>query len=87
MNETVAASRVTLRIPGDGSHLKELLERLPNGFRLSPEPLFLPDGTEIEFIPMPPDAEFPRIFQSACRRPPTNDELAVLSGTAGLVTE
>jgi hypothetical protein len=79
MNETVVGPQITLRIPGDWSHPKELLERLPAGFRLSPEALFLPDGTEIEFIPMEPDGQFPQIFQSACRRPPTDDELAVLA--------
>lgn len=68
--------RITLRIPGDWSHPGELLDRLPDGFRLTPEALFLPDGTEIEFIPMPPDGEFPRIFESSCRRSPTDDELA-----------
>jgi hypothetical protein len=27
---------------------------------------------------MPPDDQFPRIFESCCRRPPTQDELAVV---------
>ena len=79
MKETVAAPRITLRIPGDWSHPKELLERLPKGVRLGPEYLRLADGTEFEFTPMPPDGEFPEIFQSACRNPPTSDELAVLA--------
>ncbi len=79
MYDTPAAPQITLRIPGDWSHPKELLERLPNGYRLSPETLQLPDETEIEFIPMEPDGQFPQIFESACRRPPTDDELAVLS--------
>lgn len=79
MNETTFTPRITLRIPGDWSHPGELLERLPDGFRLTPEALFLPDGTEVELIPMPPDDEFPRIFQSACRRPPTDDELATVN--------
>jgi len=70
--------RITLRIPGDWSHPGQLLDRLPDGFRLKPEALSLPDGTEIEFTPMPPDGEFPRIFRSACRRPATDDELDVL---------
>jgi hypothetical protein len=79
MNESVASPQITLRIPGDWSHPKELLERLPTGYRLSPETLLLPDGTAIEFIPMEPDGQFPQIFQSACRRPPSDDELAVLA--------
>src|SRR5438094_973883 len=78
MDEIADNPRVTLRIPGAWSHPKELLERLESGFRLTPEALFLPDGTEIEFIPMPPDGQFPGIFQSSCRRPPTKDELAVV---------
>ncbi|HUY31157.1 MAG TPA: hypothetical protein VMV69_00140 [Pirellulales bacterium] len=79
MSETVVTPRIVLRIPGDWSHPKELVERLPKGLRLSPEALLLSDGTEIEFTPMPADGEFPRIFQSACRRPATDDELAVLA--------
>src|SRR5262245_30432025 len=77
MNETVSL-QITLRIPGDWSHPQELLARLPKGFRLTPEALLLPDGTEIEFNPLPPDGQFPRIFRSASRRPAQDDELAVL---------
>src|SRR5579872_1280759 len=79
MNETGVSPRVTLRIPGAWSHPQDLLERLPDGFRLNPDHLVLPDGTEIEFTPMPPDEQFARIFESACRRPPTDDELDVLA--------
>jgi hypothetical protein len=78
MNDTEITPRITLRVPGDWSHPGELLERLPEGFRLGPESLSLPDGTEIEFTPMAPDQQFPQIFQSACRRPPTDEELEVL---------
>lgn len=77
MDETTP--RITLRVPGDWSHPGELLERLPGGFRLTPEALLLPDGTEIEFNPLAPDEVFPQIFQSACRRPPSDDELGVLA--------
>src|SRR5687768_5585666 len=76
MNETNITPTITFRIPGDWSHPGELMDRLPAGFRLTPEALLLPDGTSIEFIPMPPDEVFPQIFKSACRRPPTSDELA-----------
>jgi hypothetical protein len=79
MNRTNISPRITLRIPGDWSHPGELLDRLPDGFRLTPEALFLPDGTEIEFTPMPPDGEFPQIFQSSCRQPATDDELAIVA--------
>lgn len=75
MNEV---PRITMRIPGEWSHPKELVERLPDGFRLDPEKMTTPDGNEIEFIPLPPDEQFPRIFQSACRRPPSNDERAII---------
>lgn len=78
MSDPGISPKITFRIPGDWSHPKELLERLPDGFRLGPEALRLPDGTEIEFNQMQPDGQFPRIFRSACRRPPTDDELDVL---------
>src|SRR5690349_19976947 len=79
MNEPGVSPQVTIRIPGAWTHPKELVEGLPEGFRLSPEALSLPDGTEIEFIPMPPDDQFAQILESACRRPPSDDELAVLA--------
>ncbi len=79
MNEAGASRRITLRIPGDWSNPQELLERLPEGFRLNPTGLLMPSETTIEFTPMPPDREFPQVFQSACRRPPTDDELAILA--------
>jgi hypothetical protein len=78
MNPATQSPSIALRIPGDWSNPGELLERLPPGFRLSPEMLALPDGTQIEFFPMPPDEQFVRIFKSSCRRPPTRDEQAVL---------
>jgi len=79
MNQATPSPSITLRIPGDWSHPGELLERLPPGFRLTPEHLALPDGTKIDFVPMEPDDQFAGIFQSSCRRPPTRDELAVLA--------
>lgn len=78
MNGNVDSLRITLRVPGDWSHPKELLERLPRGVRLEPDRLLLPDGAEFEFTPLPPDEQFPQIFRSACRRPPTDDEAAVV---------
>src|SRR5579859_2560212 len=77
MND-VAVPRITLRVPGDWSSPEELLVRMPQEFRLTPDTLLLPDGTKIEFNPLEPDEQFPQIFPSACRRPPTDDELAVL---------
>jgi hypothetical protein len=71
--------KITFRIPGDWSHPGELLERLPDGYRLTPEALFLPNDTKIEFVPMAPDDQFAQIFESSCRRPPSDDELAVVA--------
>ncbi|MBI3862663.1 MAG: hypothetical protein HY290_12300 [Planctomycetia bacterium] len=79
MSEAVVAPRIVLRIPGNWSHPGELLERLPEEFRLTPDALVLPDGTEVDFTPMPADGQFSQVFQSACRRPPAEDELAVLA--------
>jgi hypothetical protein len=80
MNENETDVKITLRIPGNWAHPGELIERLPDGFRLTPEALFLPDGTEIEFIPMPPDDQFAEIFKSSCRRPATANEMAIVNG-------
>lgn len=78
VNESKPDVRITLRIPGDWSHPGEIIERLPDGFRLTPEALILPDGTEIEFTPMPPDDQFADIFRTSCRQPATNDELSIV---------
>jgi hypothetical protein len=51
------------------------VERLPEGFRLTSQALILPDGTEIELCPLPPDNQFAKVFRSACRRPATADEM------------
>lgn len=72
------AVEVTLRIPGDWAHPGELLERMPEGYRLTPEALSLPDGATLVFTPMPPDEQFAQIFASSCRRPATDDELAIV---------
>src|SRR4249920_107184 len=79
MHEPVVSPQITLRIPGDWSHPKDLIERMPEGYRLGSESMRLLDGTEIEFNPLPPDKQFPQIFPSACRRPPKKDELEVLA--------
>jgi len=79
MSQAIPSPSITLRIPGDWSHPGELLERLPPGFRLSPEHLALPDSTKIDFVPMQPDEQFAEIFASSCRRPPKPDELAVVA--------
>ena len=79
MNQAGSVPEITLRIPGAWAHPGELLERLPDGFRLTPDALILPDGREIAFFPMPPDDQFPEIFESSCRRAPREEELAVVA--------
>jgi hypothetical protein len=74
MTSTTPGVRVALRIPGEWSDPGQLFEGLPEGCRLTPEALFLPDGSEVEFIPMPPDDEFAQIFTSSCRQPPKEHE-------------
>jgi hypothetical protein len=82
MNEPVAPVTVGLRIPGKWSHPKELIQRLSAGCRLTGEALLLPDGTQIDFGAAPADDQFPQIFRSSCRRPPTEEELAMLDDYA-----
>src|SRR5437762_1333653 len=76
MNEPGAVVTVALRIPGKWSHPKELIERLPEGCRLTAEALVLPDSTEVEFGALEADDQFAEIFRSSCRRPATDEELA-----------
>jgi hypothetical protein len=71
---------IALRIPGQWSHPKELVERLPAGYRLTPEALILPDATEVGFGAVRADEQFARIFRSSCRNQPTHDELATVDG-------
>lgn len=66
---------VALRIPGLWSHPKELVEKLPADYRLTPESLFLPDGTEIGFGAAKADGQFARIFRDSCRQEPSQEEL------------
>ena len=74
-HETVTT---TLRIPGNWQHPGELIERMPSGFRLTPEALILPDGAEIEFVPLPPDKLFAGIFRRCCRQPASRAELQIV---------
>ena len=78
MTETAMNVRTTLRIPGNWTHPGELLERIPEGYQLTPDALILPDRTEIEFFPMPPDDQFAGIFRSSLRRPASAEELQVV---------
>ena len=80
MNEPASPVEVAFRIPGQWSHPKELVERLPAGCRLTPEALFLPDGTQVGFGAVPADEQFAQIFRTSCRNQPTDDELATVDG-------
>jgi hypothetical protein len=79
-NEQTEAIEIAIRIPGKWSHPKELVERLPAGYHLTPERLIMPDKTEIEFGALPPDNQFPQIFRSSLRQAATPDELATADG-------
>jgi hypothetical protein len=80
MNEPTAPGQVALRIPGQWAHPRELVQALPDGCRLTPDALVLPDGTPIDFGAAPADDQFAQIFRSSCRQPPTADELATVDG-------
>jgi hypothetical protein len=80
MNEPSAPITIALRVPGQWSHPKELVNRLPAGYRLTPEALFLRDKTEIGFGAMKADEQFAQIFRSSLREPATPDELATVDG-------
>jgi hypothetical protein len=80
MNEPAPPVTVDLRIPGQWSHPRELIERLPEGCRVTPETLILPDGAQVSLGFMQADDQFPGIFRSSCRRPPTEEELAAVDG-------
>jgi hypothetical protein len=80
--EAAAPVTIVFRIPGRWAHPGELIERLPEGYRLTPEALLLPDGTQVEFIAMAPDDQFAQIFRSSCRQPATDDELATVDDYA-----
>jgi hypothetical protein len=80
MNKPVPSIIVDLRIPGRWSHPRDLIERLPDGYRVTPEALILPDGARIDLGFLPSDGQFPSIFRSSCRRLPTEEELATADG-------
>jgi hypothetical protein len=74
------AVRVTLRIPGQWPHPRDLIQRLPDGCRFTAEALLMPDSTAVEFGAAAADNQFAEIFRSSCRQPPTAEELAVVNG-------
>lgn len=78
MTSTNASVQTTLRIPGAWRDPRELMDHMPDGFQLLDRSLVLPDGTEIELALVPRDKQFADIFKSSCRRPATDEELAIL---------
>lgn len=80
MSEPGAAVEVALRIPAKWSGPRELIERMPAGYRLTPEALILPDQTHIELGFMNADDQFAEIFRSSCRQEPTEEELETVAG-------
>jgi hypothetical protein len=80
MNLNEPAVTVALRIPGLWSHPKELVERLPAGYELTPEALIMPNKTEIGFGAARADSQFAKIFRSSCRQQPTDAELKTVDG-------
>jgi len=68
----------TLRIPGAWAGFDEIANRIPKGFSLCDDGLVMPDGQVIEMFPMKPDNEFPKVFEAACRKPATADELSTV---------
>lgn len=80
MNKPVPPVEIALRIPGKWSRPQELIERLPAGFRFTPETLVLPDDARVEFGAMQADAQFAGIFRASCRQPATDDELQTVEG-------
>ncbi len=80
MNEPAAPVTVTLRIPGQWTNPRELLERLPAGHRWTTEALVLPDGTQVEWGAQDADDQFAGIFRTSCREPATAEELAAVDG-------
>src|ERR1700730_2675366 len=80
MNEPAASINIALRIPGKWSHPRELIQRLPAGYHLTADALFLPDNTQVDFGAAPADDQFAQIFRSSCRQPATKEELATVDG-------
>ncbi|MCI0682517.1 MAG: hypothetical protein L0Y71_10455 [Gemmataceae bacterium] len=80
MTDPAAPITIDLRIPGTWAHPGELIERLPDGCRLTPETLTLPDATQVQFGAVAADGQFAQIFRSSCRQPATDDEFVTVDG-------
>ena len=71
---TEPAIEVTLRLPGTWQHPGELIERLPEGCRLTANELILKSGLRFEFNALDADEDFPRVFAESCPKLPTEEE-------------
>jgi hypothetical protein len=71
---------IGLRIPGTWEHPSQLSDRLPQGHRLVPNYLVLPDESRFEFYAHPADNEFARVFARACPQLPTESERERIEG-------
>src|SRR4051812_26063111 len=80
MNEPAAPVEIVFRIPGQWPQPRELIQRLPDGCRLTAEGLILPDMTRVGFGAVKADNQFAEIFRSSCRQPATAEELATVDG-------
>ncbi len=67
-----------LRIPGKWSGPDELNSRLPAGYRLTPQQLQTPDGSQIHFSCRQPDQQFAQVFRGSCRVPAKASELEIV---------
>jgi hypothetical protein len=82
MNDANSPITVALRIPGRWSDPQDLIERLPDGYKLTGEDLILPDQTAIGFGAAAADDQFAEIFKSSCRQEPTTEELSTVDNYA-----
>lgn len=80
MNKPAPPVTVALRVPGQWAHPRELIERMPEGCRVTPEALILPSGVQIELGFMDADDQFPGIFRTSLRRPATEEEQRTADG-------
>jgi hypothetical protein len=79
MPSPTSAVTIALRIPGQWANPQELIERLPDGCRVSTQGmLILSDGTAAELGAAEADDQFAEIFRSACRRPASPEELTAV---------
>ncbi len=85
-NTDLPLVQIEVRIPGTWAEPDELIERLPDGYGLSPRGLVTPSGQCLEVGFLPPDDQFVEVFATACRQNPTADEREAIENYAVIVT-